>query len=74
MKVVKQDKQENSQSDYRSVKEKVLAAARSGLKHVILPDQNKNDWLEVPIEVRSKMKAHFVKTIGDVIPIALRPK
>jgi ATP-dependent Lon protease len=54
------------------IKEKVLAASRSGLKTVILPDQNKNDWEEVPVEVREKMKVHFVKTIGDVIPIALR--
>jgi len=56
------------------IKEKVLAASRSGLKHVILPDQNRNDWDEVPVEVRDKMKVHFVKTITDVIPIALRPK
>jgi ATP-dependent Lon protease len=55
------------------IKEKVLAASRSGLKTVILPDQNRNDWEEVPAEVREKMKVHFVKTIGDVIPIALRP-
>jgi ATP-dependent Lon protease len=56
------------------IKEKVLAASRSGLKNVILPDQNRNDWEEVPAEVREKMKVHFVKTIGEVIPLALRPK
>src|SRR5208282_1064898 len=53
------------------IKEKVLAAARSGLKQVILPDQNRNDWLEVPFEVRRKLKAHFVETISDVFPFAL---
>jgi len=41
----------------------VLAANRSGLKQIILPEQNKNDWLEVPDEVRTKMKAHFVMHI-----------
>jgi ATP-dependent Lon protease len=56
------------------IKEKVLAAARSGLKQVILPDQNRNDWLEVPPEVRQKLKARFVKTISDMIPMALLPK
>ncbi|MGP8202132.1 MAG: endopeptidase La [Limisphaerales bacterium] len=56
------------------IKEKVLAAARSGLKEVILPDQNRNDWLEVPVEVRQKLKAHFVKNISQMIPLALRPK
>ncbi len=55
------------------IKEKVLAAARSGLKQIILPEQNKNDWLEVPIEVRSKMKVDFVKHISQLIPLALRP-
>ncbi|HEY3915298.1 MAG TPA: endopeptidase La [Verrucomicrobiae bacterium] len=56
------------------IKEKVLAAARSGLKHVILPEQNRNDWLEVPVEVRQKMKAHFVENISQMIPIALADK
>ncbi len=55
------------------IKEKVLAAARSGVKQLILPEQNKNDWLEVPTEVRSKMKVHFVRTISQLIPLALRP-
>ena len=53
------------------IKEKVLAAARFGVKHVILPDQNRTDWKEVPAEVRKKMKAHFVKHISDLIPLAL---
>ncbi len=53
------------------IKEKVLAAARSGLKHVILPDQNRNDWLEAPAEVRKKLKVHFVATISQMIPLAL---
>jgi ATP-dependent Lon protease len=56
------------------IKEKVLAAARSGLKEVILPDQNRNDWLEVPVEVRRKLKAHFVRNISQMIPLALSPK
>jgi ATP-dependent Lon protease len=53
------------------IKEKVLAAARSGLKHIILPAQNRNDWLEVPIEVRRKLTAHFVDHITQMLPIAL---
>jgi ATP-dependent Lon protease len=56
------------------IKEKVLAAARSGLKHIILPAQNHSDWMEVPIEVRRKIKAHFVENIAQMFPLALRPK
>ena len=56
------------------LKEKVLAAARFGIKQLVLSEQNKVDWDEVPAEVRNKMKVHFVKHISDVIPLALRPK
>lgn len=56
------------------VKEKVLAAVRFGVKHVILPEQNKPDWLEVPREVREKVKAHFVRHISQVVRTALESK
>jgi ATP-dependent Lon protease len=56
------------------VKEKILAAARFGIKQIILPAQNKADWNEVPEEVRAKMTVHFVKHISEAIPIALRSK
>jgi ATP-dependent Lon protease len=56
------------------IKEKVMAAARSGLKEVILPEQNRNEWLEVPNEVREKMQVHFVKNISELIKTALRSK
>jgi len=56
------------------IKEKVLAAARFGLREVILPEPNKADWLDVPAEVRSKLKAHFVGHIADVLRLALETK
>src|SRR6266567_7057894 len=55
------------------IKEKVLAAARSGMKQVLLPEQNRSDWAEAPDEVRKKMKVHFVSHISDLIRLALRP-
>jgi ATP-dependent Lon protease len=56
------------------VKEKVLAAVRFGVKHVILPEQNKPDWLDVPREARDKIKAHFVRHVSAVVRIALESK
>ena len=54
------------------IKEKVLAAARFGLKQVILPEQNRGDWSEVPEEVRRKLQAHFIRHISELLPLALR--
>lgn len=53
------------------IKEKVLAAARSGIKTVILPDQNRRDLTDVPAEIRRKLRFRFVKTIGDAMAAAL---
>lgn len=54
------------------IKEKVLAAARSGLKQLILPAGNRNDWQEVPEETRKKLKVHFVERISEALPLALK--
>jgi ATP-dependent Lon protease len=56
------------------IKEKVLAANRSRLKQVILPEDNRKDWNEVPAEVRAKLQAHFVKHITELVKFALHPK
>lgn len=57
------------------VKEKVLAAHRSGLGTVILPKQNEKDLDDVPDEIRKSMKFVFAETVEDVINSALeRPK
>ena len=56
------------------IKEKVIAAARFGVKQVILPEGNRADWEDVPAEVRAKLKVHFVKQIAEVLPLALVAK
>ena len=56
------------------IKEKVIAAARFGVKQVILPEGNQPDWMDVPVEVRAKLKVHFVKQISEVLQLALAPK
>jgi ATP-dependent Lon protease len=56
------------------VKEKVLAASRFGIKEIILPGRNKSDWLDVPAEVRARLKVHFVEHIAEVLQLALEPK
>ena len=56
------------------IKEKVIAAARFGVKQVILPEGNRPDWEDVPAEVRAKLKVHFVKQISEVLHLALATK
>ncbi|WP_419421181.1 endopeptidase La [Legionella sp. D16C41] len=54
------------------LKEKLLAAHRGGIKHVIIPEENKKDVDEIPDNVLRKLKIHPVKTIDEVLKIALR--
>lgn len=56
------------------VKEKVLAAHRSGLSTVILPKQNERDLDDVPDEIRKSMNFIFAETVDDVINAALETK
>jgi ATP-dependent Lon protease len=53
------------------IKEKVLAAARSGVKTVVLPEQNRKDLSQVPREVRKKLRFRFAKTIDEALRLAL---
>jgi ATP-dependent Lon protease len=53
------------------IKEKVLAAHRSGIKTVILPARNEADLDELPEEVRKEIKFHFAETVDDVLAASL---
>ena len=53
------------------VKEKVTAAHRSGIKEVILPDQNRKDLEDVPKHVAKDLEIHFAKEIKDVLRLAI---
>ncbi|MCG9895309.1 MAG: endopeptidase La [Fimbriimonadaceae bacterium] len=54
------------------VKEKVLAAHRAGVDTVILPEENRKDYMEeVPAEIRAELKVHYVNDVGRVLRLAL---
>jgi ATP-dependent Lon protease len=55
------------------VKQKVLAAHRSGVTEVILPRRNENDVEDVPQRVRDVMTFHIADTMGQVLDWALTP-
>jgi ATP-dependent Lon protease len=56
------------------IKEKVLAAHRSGLTTVILPRRNEQDLDDIPDDVRSSMKFILVDTVDEVLEHALDAK
>lgn len=53
------------------IKEKVLAAHRADIRRVILPDDNRKDIPDIPKHVVDQMKIIFVKTMDDVLKVAL---
>lgn len=55
------------------VKEKVLTAARVGVRTVILPRDNEVDLVEVPDEVKRRLRIVLVETVEEAIEEALRP-
>jgi ATP-dependent Lon protease len=55
------------------LKQKVLAAHAAGLTEVILPDRNEPDLEKVPADVREQMRFYPVKTVDEVLTLALEP-
>jgi len=55
-------------------KEKALAAYRAGIETVILPKENQKDIVEIPDEIKKKIKFLFAQTMDEVLKLALDAK
>ena len=53
------------------LREKLLAARRSGIKKVLMPHDNEKDLKEVPAEVLEDLEIVFVDHVDEVLPHAL---
>ncbi|MCP1290228.1 MULTISPECIES: endopeptidase La [Chromobacterium] len=53
------------------LKEKLLAAHRGGIKHVLIPKGNEKDLVEIPANIKHKIEIHAVKWIDEVLALAL---
>jgi ATP-dependent Lon protease len=53
------------------IREKALAARRQGIKTFILPQMNEQDLSELPQDVRTEMKFMPVRTLEEVLAVAL---
>ncbi len=55
------------------VKEKLLAAHRAGIAHVLVPERNRRDLDDIPDDVKNQLKITLVSTIDQVLPLVLEP-
>ena len=53
------------------LKEKLLAALRGGIKHVLIPKDNVKDLEEIPENVKTGLTIHPVKWIDEVLTLGL---
>ncbi|MBL8786020.1 MAG: endopeptidase La [Deltaproteobacteria bacterium] len=53
------------------IKDKVLAAHRSGIKMILLPERNRKDLPDIPAAVREDLTIHFVSKMSEVLELAL---
>lgn len=54
------------------VKEKVIAARRSGVTKLVFPKENKRDFDELPKYIRKGIQVHFVDNYDEVYRVAFR--
>ncbi len=53
------------------LKEKLLAAVRAGIKHVLIPEDNAKDLPEIPDNIKAHLKISTVRWIDQVLDLAL---
>ena len=53
------------------IKEKVIAAARAGIKTVLLPARNQRDFDDIPEAVRNQLQIVWLEKVDDVLKIAM---
>jgi ATP-dependent Lon protease len=52
----------------------VVAAARAGLKRVLLPARNRKDFEDIPDEVRKSVQLVWLDTVDEAVAAALEPQ
>jgi ATP-dependent Lon protease len=53
------------------IKEKAAAAARAGLKRVLMPARNRKDWEEIPEDARHRLEFVWLERAEDAIAAAI---
>jgi len=53
------------------IKEKLLAAHRAGIKHVLIPEQNRRDLDDIPEDVKNELKITLIARMDEILPLVL---
>jgi ATP-dependent Lon protease len=53
------------------IKEKTIAAARAGIRRVILPARNRRDLEDIPQSTRDALQFVWVERVGEALNVAL---
>jgi ATP-dependent Lon protease len=53
------------------IKAKALAAARAGIKTVLLPAQNEKDLVDIPASAREKLEFKFLHRMEEALELDL---
>ncbi len=56
------------------LKEKVIAALRMGIHTVVIPEKNARDLEEIPANIKRRIEFRLVRSIDEVLEIALLPE
>jgi ATP-dependent Lon protease len=55
------------------IKEKVVAAARAGVRRVMLPARNRKDFEDIPEEARKQLEFVWLERVDEAVAAALEP-
>jgi ATP-dependent Lon protease len=55
------------------IKEKIVAAHRAGLRHIMLPARNRKDYDDIPEEVRQQLTFTWLERVDEAVASALEP-
>jgi ATP-dependent Lon protease len=52
------------------VREKLVGAIRAGITSILLPEENRKDFVELPLYIRQKLSVVFVKSLDEAMKYA----
>ncbi|MDD5727887.1 MAG: endopeptidase La [Victivallales bacterium] len=55
------------------IREKVIAALRSGIKTIIIPAENEKDLEDIPEKIKNKLDFHFVRNAAETFDTVFAP-